>query len=61
MTERAKNCCECKHWKVDHFHTGGVCLRGHRPRFYKPRHESDTDWGWRRRCADYEAREVERG
>ena len=33
-----------------------VCAKGHKPRFYKPRTTSpmDSDWGWKRRCEDYE-------
>jgi hypothetical protein len=36
-------------------------MAAHRPRFYKPRHEGDTNWGWRRRCEDFEEREAENG
>ena len=32
-----------------------ACMRGHRPRFYRPRSPMG-DFGWRRRCGDYHAR-----
>ena len=50
MSEKAKNCEECRH-----FLSGGIlCVEGHNPRFYKPKHERDGDWGWKRRCEDFE-------
>ena len=33
------------------------CAKHHRPRFYKPRDPITSDWGWKRRCEDYESRE----
>ena len=34
-----------------------ACMQAHRPRFYTPRPETDPDWGWKRRCSDFERRE----
>ena len=34
-----------------------ACMAAHRPRFYKPRHEGDFDWGWRRCCEDFKPKE----
>ena len=35
-----------------------VCLKGHKPRFYKPRNLENGylafDWGYKRRCEDFE-------
>jgi hypothetical protein len=41
------------------FHTSAdghwfACLQAHHPRFYKPRDCGDFDYGWKRRCLDYE-------
>jgi hypothetical protein len=33
-----------------------ACVRGHRPRFYKPLYEGDYDYGWKRRCEDFAER-----
>ena len=34
-----------------------ACLRGHRPRFYRPR-SPVGDFGWKRRCGDYIRKEL---
>ena len=60
-------------WRILWFVEGGVvvsqpfhasadghwfaCMQAHRPRFYTPRTETDPDWGWKRRCSDFERRE----
>lgn len=36
------------------------CTMNHKPRFMKPRHPLDTDWGFKRTCHDFmEAKEDE--
>ena len=33
-----------------------TCDLGHKPRFYKPKPLTnlDSDWGWKRRCSDFD-------
>lgn len=33
-----------------------ICSKGHKPRFYMPRDELDLDWGWKRKCTDFQER-----
>jgi len=77
MSKRAADCCDCKHWReglppYDHKPRHGVfrswpdgwfdaCLRDHKPKFYKMRHEGDFAWGWKRRCGDFSAKGGEDG
>ena len=30
------------------------CAKGHTPRFFSPRDPMDQDWGWKRRCDDFQ-------
>jgi hypothetical protein len=66
MTERARECRLCKHWKSD-WVSGYVlkepngCLKGWRPRYYATVYEKGKcsiarEGGYRRRCEDYEER-----
>jgi hypothetical protein len=57
MTTKTRTCDQCAWWtrQIDR------CAKGHSPRFYKPRADQQHiqgggDWGWRRRCDDYEAK-----
>lgn len=57
----ARHCDECKHWQKDgrQVLTSMVCTKGHKPRFYVPRSDPrDTDWGWKRKCADFAPKET---
>lgn len=33
------------------------CTKGHKVRFYLPRSPMDQDWGWKRRCDDFQLSE----
>jgi len=57
---KAKDCMTCK----SHSYTGEyseklLCAKGHKPRFYGPRigYGDPYDYGWKRRCEDYELAE----
>ena len=30
------------------------CIKGHKVRFYMPRSPMDSDYGWKRRCDDFQ-------
>jgi hypothetical protein len=52
--KRAHNCSDCKHFGGVN---GKVCGKGHRPRFYAPQTIRATtvgNFGWKRRCDDFE-------
>ncbi len=52
MKPKTRNCGDCKHrisFRVE-------CSKGHRPRFYPPKDERDDNWGFKRRCVDFEER-----
>lgn len=57
MSAKARSCEQCAWWTRQI----SRCAKGHRPRFYQPRvdqqHLPDGgDWGWKRRCDDFEAK-----
>ena len=66
---KACHCDECKHSTVKwHEYKGPpafdvlTCAKGHKPRHYMPRNAMDTDYRWKRVCADFERHnEVRRG
>ena len=54
MAKKAEYCDACEHRR---WHGIKVleCAKGHKPRFYAPTgNPYFSDWGWKRRCADYE-------
>ena len=55
---KARHCDECCHFDLKEDEFGRpippVCLKGHRPRFYMPKGPMDGDWGYKRRCEDFE-------
>jgi len=58
---KTRHCDECKF--CDFRKMGEMtCGKGHKPRFYMPRDKYPylTDWGWKRKCADYEKGEPRR-
>jgi len=53
-TTRHCESCQFRQWQGD---DRLICTKGHRPRFYQPvgRYPRfENDWGWKRRCADYQ-------
>jgi len=50
-----RHCEKCKHmrWVDPGFEL--ECKIGHRTRFHTPKSPRDTDWGWKRKCSDFEA------
>lgn len=59
---KARQCDECKHYDAEIVpYEGWPCVEGHKPRFYKPLTISQAhsgDWGWKRRCEDFERSEI---
>lgn len=53
MSTTTKNCDECAHFNPDVLYDECPCDKEHRARFYKPRGPLDTDYGWKRKCADF--------
>lgn len=53
---KTRHCDECKH------PIPGLivmqCAKGHKPRFYKPNTYVDNTWGYKRKCADFEPKEL---
>jgi len=56
MTHQTAYCLDCKHRDLDDERGALTCRKGHKPRFYAPRAPNAVDWGWKRRCADFESR-----
>lgn len=57
---KAVYCDECKHFSETLATYKRPCKAGHRPRFYVPRTTSHAvvgDYGWKRRCNDFEKSE----
>ena len=52
MTAKTRHCDECRHYSPSF--AGMHCARGHHPRFYNPGHAHDTDYGWKRKCVDFQ-------
>lgn len=53
---RAKQCNDCLHFEFM-WPKSAECLMGNKPRWYMPRNELDTNWGWKCRCEDFVAKE----
>ena len=56
---KVNHCEECKNWLF--IETKDIkkirnesCNKGHKPRFYKPYSGLDQNWGWKKRCKDFE-------
>ena len=52
---KTRHCDECRH--RNRFVEGdrnNVCKKGHNPRFYQPISALDTNYGWKRKCTDFE-------
>ena len=59
---KASHCDECRFfnpWRAAIPAPSNLCQNGHRPRFYLPRNPLDQDYGWKRKCPDYKAKEDE--
>lgn len=52
-----RNCDECKHFNDEDVPGAKVCEKNHKPRWYAQKSDNphDTDYGYRRKCKDYEA------
>ncbi len=51
-----RNCDECKHFNDEDVPGARVCEKSHKPRWYAQKSDNphDTDYGYRRKCGDYE-------
>ena len=54
MTTR--HCDECRHYNYMHTKDDEVCNKNHHPRFYVPKSPMDKNWGWKKKCKDFEQR-----
>lgn len=52
-----RNCDDCKHFKDEDIAGARVCEKNHKPRWYAQKNDNphDTDYGYKRKCGDYEA------
>lgn len=56
---KIRHCDECKHWHAYEIKNGWLakgqveCEKAHELRYFKPRGPMDTDYGWKRKCADF--------
>lgn len=51
----ASHCDDCAHWdRESDTYTADDCKMGHRPRFFVPRGPLDSEYGFKRRCDDFE-------
>ena len=50
---QTRQCADCTLGNWDASIGAFDCTVGHKPRFYKPRHSNDTEWGWKRKCKDF--------
>jgi hypothetical protein len=53
---KAKQCDECNLW--ERLPCEFRCNAGHKPRFYLPKSPIDSDFGWKRVCADFSKKRV---
>ncbi len=51
-----RSCDECKHFNDEDVPGARVCEKNHKPRWHAQKSDNphDTDYGYRRKCADYE-------
>jgi len=59
MTLKTRHCEECRYFScvfdmASSHDVDATCTKGHRLRFYKPRSITDDDYGYKRRCEDFE-------
>ena len=52
--EKTKHCDECAYFNYDLVPGKPLCEKGHKPRWYGQKAVYDTDWGYKRRCDDFE-------
>ncbi len=52
----ARHCDGCTHCYMVQI-LGMTCEKGHKPRFYMPKHPNCNEWGWKRKCSDYKPKE----
>ena len=65
MTTKVHNCDECQHFAwlksetiSSKFRDNATCAKGHTPRFINPcEYLLHKPWGYRRKCADFKAKE----
>jgi hypothetical protein len=50
---KTSHCDECAYLDSQRRYDEVPCDKGHKPKFYKPRGALDTDYGWKRKCADF--------
>ena len=59
---QTRNCDECVHKYTRDWDLRLHCNKAHKPRFYAPKDISDAmrgNWGWKRKCEDYQAAQEE--
>ena len=50
---KLRHCDECRFWHYDEAYKQVECEKAHAIRFYKPRGPLDTNYGWKRKCAEF--------
>lgn len=54
-TKITRHCDECEYGNSDK-PAALVCDKGHKPKWYMPKSGIDTDWGYKRKCAEFSAK-----
>lgn len=54
MTAKTRHCDECVHWNGKHHPDDFRCKHGHKPRYHLPRNPIDANWGFKRKCEDFQ-------
>jgi hypothetical protein len=53
---KTQQCYQCAHRNFE-AELDSICDKGHKPKFFIPRSALDQNYGWKRKCADYEERQ----
>jgi hypothetical protein len=56
MKKKTRKCDDYSHGHWNPVNGTLICAKGHKPRFYKPLYVGDDNWGWKRRCENYQAK-----
>jgi len=53
---KTRHCDECKHFNDDDVPGARVCEKNHKPRWYAQKNDNphDLDYGYKRKCGNYE-------
>lgn len=50
---KTQQCADCAHFEYNTLGAEALCAEGHKLRFFLPKGPTDSNYGWKRRCADF--------